>query len=312
MSKKLNIIFGPVASRRLGVSLGIDLLPPKTCSLNCVYCEAGRTTKLTLEREEYYPLEDVLGELDSFLGNNPKLDYITFAGSGEPTLYLHFGKIVEHLKSNYPQYKICLLTNGTLFYDPQVRKEMMDVDMVVPSVDAGTDFAFRKINRNIPSNTLEKIVDGLVTFSKEYKGELQLEVFIVPGINDSEEEVEAIVKIAKMINPELVQLNSLDRPGTESWPEQATPSSLNAIAKEFAPLEVLVVSKFKGQKGSYSTAEFERLVIDTISRRPATAEDFSDITGKSIDEVQSLLDALVNSDKIYPVNQKRGIFYKAR
>lgn len=312
MTNKLNIIFGPVASRRLGVSLGIDLLPKKTCSLNCVYCEAGRTTKLTVQREEYYPIGDVLTELDRVLSPNPELDYITFAGSGEPMLYLHFGKIVEHLKNNYPQYKTCLLTNGTLFYDQQVRAEMMDVDMVVPSVDAGTDFAFRKINRNIPSNTLEQIVTGLIQFSKEYKGELQLEVFIVPGVNDSEVEIQAIVDIAKKINPILVQLNSLDRPGTESWPEQATPSSLQAIAKEFSPLEVSIVSKFKGKRGSYSQVEFKKLVIDTISRRPATAEDFSDITGLPLGEITQVLTSLVDAKKIYPVMQKRGVFYKVR
>ncbi len=309
MTSKRKIIFGPVISRRLGISLGVDLLPSKICTLNCVYCEVGRTTTLTLERKEFYPLEDVLAELDAVLGLNPKLDVVTFAGSGEPMLYSRFGEIVRYLKKYYPQYKICLLTNGTLFYDPKVREEAMEIDIVVPSVDAATEYAFRKINRNLPQNTLPQIFSGLEIFSKEYRGDLQLEVFIVPGINDRDEEIYPIVEVAKRLNPSVVQLNSLDRPGTESWAEAATPSSLQYIAQCFSPLTVEIVSKFKGKMTPYPTNELPELILQTVQRRPCTLQDFVDITGNSSAEVEEVIHDLEQTGRLLSKLENRGLFY---
>ncbi len=309
MTHKRKIIFGPVVSRRLGISLGVDLLPSKICTLNCVYCEVGRTTTLTLERQEFYPLEDVLAELDAVLGLNPKLDVVTFAGSGEPMLYSRFGEIIRYLKKYYPQYKTCLLTNGTLFYDPEVRAQAMEVDIVVPSVDAATEYAFRKINRNLPQNTLPQIFEGLEIFSREYRGDLQLEVFIVPGINDCDEEIYPIVEVAKRLNPSAVQLNSLDRPGTEKWTETATPSSLAYIASCFAPLRVDIVSKFKGKMTPYQLAELPELIVQTVERRPCTLQDFVDITGNSSEDVQAVITNLEQQGRLLSKMEKRGRFY---
>jgi len=181
-------IFGPVPSRRLGVSLGIDLVPHKVCSLNCVYCECGKTTDLTVERIEYVPYGEVISELDRFMSENPKPDYITFSGSGEPTLNSRIGDIVSYIKNKYPDVSLALLTNGTLLSDPEVRKEIIACDLVLPSFDAATETAFDKINRPSELIGLEQYLNGIIEFRKEFKGKIWLEVFILPGYNDSPEE----------------------------------------------------------------------------------------------------------------------------
>jgi len=182
-------LFGPVPSRRLGMSLGVDLVPKKVCSLNCVYCEVGRTTTLTIERKEYIKYDKIIEELTNYFNNNPEPDYITFSGYGEPTLNIRIGDIIQFIKQNKPGIPIAILTNGTLLYDKKVRKELMDADVVLPSLDAATEKGFLKINRPPKTLTLEKYIQGLITFRKEYKGKIWLEIFILPNYNDSEKEL---------------------------------------------------------------------------------------------------------------------------
>jgi len=161
-------LFGPVPSRRLGISLGVDLVPHKTCSLNCVYCECGRTTILTDERKEYVPTEMVLSELNHFLTTNPRLDFITFSGSGEPTLHSGLGNVIKFIKKNFPKYQVALLTNGTLFYSPNIREEVKQVDVILPSLDAASEEVFHKINRPVRGLKVQKVIDGLVQLRTEF------------------------------------------------------------------------------------------------------------------------------------------------
>ena len=157
---KYKNLFGPVPSRRLGISLGVDLVPHKVCTFNCIYCEVGKTTKLTLERDEYIPFEDIKKELDDYLSRDPKLDFITFSGNGEPTLNSRIGDVIRYIKRDYPKYKLALITNGTLLYDPGVRKEVMDVDVLLPSLDAVSDIPYKKINRPVHGLNIDKITQG--------------------------------------------------------------------------------------------------------------------------------------------------------
>lgn len=144
-------LFGPVPSRRLGMSLGIDLIPKKLCSLNCVYCEVGKTTKLTTNRLEYVKYDNVIAELKQFMGNNAKIDYITFSGSGEPTLNSRIGDILNFIKKEYPKIKTAVLTNGSLLYDKILRTEMISADVILPSLDAASQKVFEKIDKPNPS-----------------------------------------------------------------------------------------------------------------------------------------------------------------
>ncbi|HNY90632.1 MAG TPA: radical SAM protein [bacterium] len=207
-------IFGPVHSRRLGTSLGIDLVPLKTCNLNCIYCECGRTTHLTMERKEYVPFDEVCEELTRFFIANPTLDYLTFSGSGEPLLYSRAGELIEWIKERAPDIPLAILTNGTLFTDPAVRREVLRADLILPSLDAASPALYRKVDHPHPILQIEKIIAGLVELRREYGGRIWLEVFIVPGFTDQESELSALREAILRIAPDRVQLNSLDRPGT--------------------------------------------------------------------------------------------------
>lgn len=228
---KLQYIFGPVISRRLGLSLGIDLIPFKTCSLDCVYCECGKTNQLLIERREYVPTAEVTAELDKYLQSNPNIDYLTFSGSGEPTLHSGLGQIIDFIKENYPRYKISLLTNSTLFPQEGVIKEVKDLDLIVPSLDAVSEDIFNKINRPISGVRAAEIVKGLESLRASFAGQLWLEIFIIPGINDHREELQLFKKALQRIRPDKIQLNSLDRLGTENWVTPVAPKNLELIAQ---------------------------------------------------------------------------------
>ena len=169
-------LFGPVPSRRLGMSLGIDLVPYKVCTLNCIYCECGRTSTLTLDRDEHVAYDTVVRELRFYLSNNPPPDYITFSGSGEPTLNIRIGDVLQFIKNNYPNISVAVLTNGTLFYDPCVRAEILGADVVLPSLDAASQDCFRRINRPHQKLTVKEHIEGLGQYRKEYRGKIWLEV----------------------------------------------------------------------------------------------------------------------------------------
>lgn len=228
---KLKYIFGPVLSRRLGISLGIDLIPFKTCSLDCIYCECGKTTDLTMERKEYTPTAEVISELNGYLSKKPPLDYITFSGSGEPTLHKDLGIIINFLKDNYPEYKIALLTNSLSFaYHPEILEEINKVDLIVPSLDAGSEDVFKKICRPIKGITIEKVKKGLIELSKMKNGQIWLEIFIIPGINDAEQELLYFKDFIGKMKADKVQLNHLDRPGSVNWVKEVSFERLKEIA----------------------------------------------------------------------------------
>lgn len=251
MSCKQSIIFGPIQSRRLGSSLGIDIIPAKTCSLDCVYCECGKTTKLTNERKEYISPDKIIAELDKYLNNNPPhIDVITFAGSGEPLLNSGVGKIIAHIKEKYPQYKVAFITNSVLLADKKSREEILAADFVLPSVDAMFEKSFKKINCPAKGISVNSVLDGLREFAKVYKGTLWAELFVIEGINDSKEELAAFKKYFEEIKPTMIQLNSLDRIGTCDWVKPASIERLKEIAEFFAqrdatqsPLSVEIISR---------------------------------------------------------------------
>ena len=227
MSKKRrNYLFGPVPSRRLGASLGVDLLPHKTCTLDCVYCECGDTTDLTLCRKEYVPVQDILMELGEVLQEGPALDYVTIAGSGEPLLHSRIGEIIDWIKNHFPHYNLAVLTNGTLLQHQEVRTQLNRADLIIPSLDAVTETLFQKINRPHCNLDCREIISGLVQFRREYRGMICLEIFIIPGMNDTPAELEEMRQVISSIKPDRLQLNTLDRAGTEDWVEPAAADEL--------------------------------------------------------------------------------------
>ncbi len=304
-------LFGPVPSRRLGMSLGVDLVPKKVCSLDCVYCEVGKTTKLSLERKEYIKFDKVKEELTHYFKNNPDPDYITFSGSGEPTLNVFIGEILEFIKENKPNIPVAVLTNGTLLYDKKVREAILKADVVLPSLDAATEAVFKKINRPAADLSIEKYINGLVDFRKEFKGKMWLEVFILPGYNDSENELAELKKVIQRINPDSIQLNTLDRPGTVSDLRGATKTELELIAKNWNFDNVQIISAAQERRNIQSfRSDIETAIVETIARRPCTLDDLTKILGLQINEVNKYLDVLESEEKIKTIQQERGVFYQ--
>ncbi|HDP97706.1 MAG TPA: radical SAM protein [bacterium] len=305
-------LFGPVPSRRLGVSLGVDLVPHKTCTLNCIYCESGSTSNLTIEPGILVPTEAVNGELDMFLTERPQLDFITFSGSGEPTLHSGLAKIVDHLKTEYPEYKLALLTNGTLFFTPGLIEKVQKLDVIIPSLDAASPEMFRKVNRPHPKLEIGKIIMGLIQLRNQYSGKLWLEIFIVPGLNDSDEQVNQIRAAVHQIKPDIIQLNTLDRPGSEKWVVPASREQLEHIARQL-DWKTSIVSNLVSKVGvQTSQNDFEQAILQTIKRRPCTAKDLSLTFGIHLQQVKNHLHRLLDKNSISTERLERGIFYKIK
>lgn len=306
-------LFGPVPSRRLGMSLGVDLVPRKVCSLDCVYCEVGKTTKLTTERKEYIKLYKIIDELTHYFNHNPDPDYITFSGSGEPTLNLFIGEVLQFIKKNKPDIPVAVLTNGTLLSNKEVRKAILDADVVLPSLDAATEEAINRINRPSKNLDLNQYVTGLIDFRNEFKGKIWLEIFILPGYNDQESELTELKKIILKIKPDSVQLNTLDRPGTVSDLRGATRKELEKIVDfwNLDYVEIIAAAPERKNIQSYRS-DIETAILETIARRPCTLDDLIKILGLHVNEINKYLDVLEADHKIEQVKQERGVFYQKR
>lgn len=309
---KYNHIFGPVPSRRLGLSLGVDLVRHKTCTLDCIYCECGPTTRLTLTRAAYVPFDEVKAELAHYFEHHPDPDYVTFSGSGEPTLSPDIGKIIDFIKGKKSKIRVAVLTNATLLSDPVVRKDLNRADLVMPSLDAVTPWTFQKINRPSGQLDVHRVIDGLKAFAASFHGELWLEVFILPGINDAEEELKTLGKIIREINPTRVQLNTLDRPGALPGLKPASRQDLERVATIIDAANVEIIARVKDlTSGDHIRDEkMEAMVLETIHRRPCTVEDLIAALNIEKGKLEILMKRLILEDKVESVRQERGTFYQ--
>ncbi|OQX98337.1 MAG: radical SAM protein [Bacteroidetes bacterium 4572_117] len=306
-------IFGPVPSRRLGMSLGVDLVPHKVCSLNCVYCECGKTTNLTTERKEYVSYSELIKELIHYFENNPDPDYITFSGSGEPTLNSRVGDIIDFIKKQKPDIPVAVLTNGSLFYDKQVRKELLRADIVLPSLDAASQRVFVQIDRPDSKLDIESYIKGLTSFRKEFKGKIWLEVLILPEFNDSLKELKLLKAAFLKINPDKIQINTLDRPGTVEELRPAGISELKCIVKSWDLDNVEIIAAVPERKDIKSyRQDTESAILETIARRPCVVDDLAKILGTHASEINKYLGVLENESKIETIRQERGLFYRIK
>lgn len=306
-------LFGPVPSRRLGMSLGVDLVPHKVCTLNCVYCECGATTNLTTERKEYVSYNEIISELKDFFNNNSKPDYITFSGAGEPTLNIHIGKVIDFIKSNYPAIPVAVLTNGSLLNNNQVKQELLSADLILPSLDAATESALKKIDRPSGLINVKEYIQGLIDFSNQFKGTIWLEIMILPRFNDDIENLKLLKEAIIKINPDKVQLNTLDRPGIIDNIRAATRLELQNIIDlwNIDNVEIIASSAIRKDNKSFRK-DTENAIIETISRRPCTLEDLEKILGLHVNEINKYLDVLDSDNKIETYRQERGIFYQLK
>jgi len=267
-------IYGPVPSRRLGRSLGVDLLPFKVCSYDCIYCQLGRTKQKTVLRKEYVPTSEVIEEIRRKIHENCEMDFISFAGSGEPTLHSGLKEIILSIKE-MTKIPVAVLTNGSLLYLEEVSDALMNADVVIPSLDAGTRTGFLKVNRPCPSIDFEKMCEGIVEFSKNFTGKVWLEVMVVKGYNDRDEEIAKIASFVNRMKVDKIQLNTVVRPPAERFAEPASEDELLRLKKYFqGEVEVIgTVKKALEAPSNVQQKDLEDRILALIRRRPVTLED---------------------------------------
>jgi wyosine [tRNA(Phe)-imidazoG37] synthetase (radical SAM superfamily) len=294
----MKYIFGPVPSRRLGLSLGIDIIPFKTCTLSCIYCQIGNTPETTLKRKEYTPVGEILAEIREYLKNAPQIDWITFSGSGEPTLHSGIGRLIRGVKA-ITKIPICVITNGTLFSDPAVRSDVLEADAVMPSLDSAREETFRAICRSHPDLNVYDIINGLADFRREYHGKIWLEIMLVDELNDTTEELAALRDAVQLIRPDSIHLNTVVRPPAVINAKPLSPSKMEEI-REFFGEKAEVIASFKKEK-SVETGKTQDDILEYIRRRPGSAEDLSAALGIEQEEVVKMLEALKNRKEIREV-----------
>jgi len=214
----MKYIYGPIKSRRLGLSLGLSLSSDKTCNLDCVYCQWGKTKKKVFQRNKYANIDEIIKELEFWLDENfkkaKKLKFVTISGLGEPTLHTQIGELINRVRK-ITNYKIAVITNSTLLGDPFVRKALLDVDLIVPSLDAVDEKIFKQVDRPHADVNLNEIIAGLIALRKEFHGKIWLEVMLISGANDDIRHIKKLKKIIQLISPDRIQLNSPVRATTE-------------------------------------------------------------------------------------------------
>ncbi len=308
----MKYVYGPVPSRRLGQSLGVDTIPLKTCNWNCVYCQLGRTVPLTNARREYFPSVDILAEVQAALASHQpgEIDWVTFVGSGEPTLHSNIGWLIREVKA-ITDLPVAVITNGSLLYLPEVRRALAPAHVVMPSLDAGTAVLYRQINRPHPAVTFDRLVAGMVAFRQEYEGKIWVEVMLVQGLNDTETALQEIAAVLRRIRPNEVHINLPTRPPAETW---VRPSDAEGLLRARAILGDIatVVHPIEGEfdLSGYETAV--DAIIAIITRHPMRQEELERTLARwTPDRVQEALADLADSGRVQVVERYGARFWSA-
>jgi wyosine [tRNA(Phe)-imidazoG37] synthetase (radical SAM superfamily) len=299
----MKYVYGPVPSRRLGFSLGVDLVPYKTCSLDCIYCQLGKTTQKTVERKMYTRREDVCAEIEEVLKKTKQIDYITFSGSGEPTLNSEIGILIKAIKK-ITAVPIAVLTNGTLLFREDVRKDLEEADVVLPSLDAVSDRVFEKINRPHEALKIDSIVDGLKRFRVLYRGQIWLEVMLVKNVNDNIKELRRIRNVISEIQPDKVCLNTVVRPPAEIYARPLGRDEMIA-AKNLLDKNCEVIAEFHGRKAE-EVQHVENAILEMSQRRPLTIIDIANVFGISETNAEKYVNSLKESGRLKEKKYKKA------
>lgn len=323
----MNFIFGPVNSRRLGRSLGIDLFPRKICNLNCVYCEVGPTIAPVCKRGVYSSVTAIMAEVDDWCGRPEllaKVDVVTVTAKGEPTLHSELGTILRHLKEKCRK-PVAVLTNGTTLMDEAVRQDLMTADIVVPSLDAARPASFNRVDRPAAGVDLEAVIGGLTLFSQAFAGKIWLEILLVQGMNDTADDIEALITALRPMRLDRIQLNTVVRPPVVATAQPLSPEQLAAVAARFGaelglPVDVPFAAAPEGLAQhpqdnetflppASLTAVLEE-IQEIVRRRPCTAVDINRIFHLGgPDKVEQLLAPLVHSGVLHTQEHGGNRYY---
>jgi wyosine [tRNA(Phe)-imidazoG37] synthetase (radical SAM superfamily) len=304
----MKYLFGPVPSRRLGFSLGVDIIPYKTCSFDCIYCELGKTTCKTIEATELIRPEAVLNELEGVLSDaSLTINYITVSGSGEPTLHPDLGLIIKEIKKMASR-PVALITNSSLLFKDEVLERVLEADVVVPSLDAPDQSVFETVNRPHTSLTFDQLITGLINLGRSRGPRVWLEILLLQGINDSAGQLERFKDLCQKINPEKIQLNTVVRPPVESYASPVEYARLREIQKAWGPRTEIIAGSLQ-EKPQVPGSMIESEIRDMVTRRPCTAEDIAQCLGLQLEETQGLLDGLIEDQKVcYELFNQQGFY----
>lgn len=308
-SNDFKYLYGPVPSRRLGRSLGIDLVPFKTCTYDCIYCQLGRTTNKTIERREYTPVKEILNELKIKLSTGDSPDYISIAGSGEPTLHSYIGELIGMIK-NMTTIPVAVLTNGSLLYQPEVRAALMRADLVIPSLDAGDETMFRYVNRPHDGVSFGNMVNGLIGFTDDFPGQVWLEVLLVSGVTGMAADVKKIAVLAKLIGANRVQLNTVCRPAAEEYACAVEKNQMKNLASLFTG-EVDIINDDESVDLSVTAAKdtANEEIVSLLARRPCTLTGICSGLGLHPHNATKKLQKLADEKRITTLRTEHDVFY---
>ena len=306
--QKYHYLFGPVPSRRFGRSLGVDLTPRKTCTLDCVFCQLGRTTVKTMTRKEYVPVEAVLAEIGAWIKENGKADYITLSGSGEPTLHSGFGEVLQFIRS-HSSIPAVLLTNGTLLHLPEVQEAASHAHIVKVSLSAWDQTSFGWVNRPHPELSFRQVIEGQKAFRARFHGQLWLEVFLVAGMNSLPSDVAKIALLAKEIRPDRIHLNTAVRPPSEDFAVPLSPERLEALTPLFCPKAEVIAEFETKERVNIRVAQEE--IYSMLQRRPCTAQDIAETFSMHPNEVSKYLGKLLREKRIRAQVMNTLLYYVA-
>jgi len=300
--------FGAVPSRRLGFSLGVDIIPKKFCSFDCIYCQVGKTTNHDIKRKGFYDIQEVVSEVVRVTKNLKNIDVITFSGSGEPTLNADIGVMIKEIKRQI-DIPVSVITNSSLLYDEKVREEISSADIILPSLDAASEDIFHYINRPHSDIKLNTIIDGLKALRDTYKGKIWLEVMMIKDINDDLEELEKFKKIINVLNVDKVQLNTVTRPPVDNSIKSMTQDELERICRYFGNNCEIVCSFKKAVTEREGKEDSAETILSMINRRSLTLDDILSVTGLSLDETKNILKLMEKQGKIKSFYFADNIYY---
>jgi wyosine [tRNA(Phe)-imidazoG37] synthetase (radical SAM superfamily) len=307
--QKYRYLYGPVPSRRLGRSVGIDLVPHKICTYDCIYCQIGKTTKKTLLRKEYVPEEEVIGEVKAFLQEGgPSIDYLSLSGSGEPTLHSKIRSIIKGIKE-ITTIPVAVITNGSLLYEREVREDLLQADVVLPSLDGVSREVFKKINRPHKEISVERVIEGIVGFREIYKGRIWLEILFCKGVNDTPEELQKMKEAVSRIQPDLVHLNTVVRPPSEDWVKPLSQEEMEEI-RAFLGKKASIISEFDRHLTYVTKEDIQDGILRILKRRPLSLSDLSKWMGIPPKELEEQITSLSKEGKIKSRTHENSIYYE--
>jgi wyosine [tRNA(Phe)-imidazoG37] synthetase (radical SAM superfamily) len=305
-----SIVFGPVPSRRLGFSLGVDLIPRKYCSFDCIYCQLGTTPKTEVERQSFYDPELVVRQVVERVKKGGRIDCVSLSGSGEPTLNGDIGWIIRRLKEEIA-LPVAVITNSSLLIDKDVRTDIRDADIVLPSLDAATEAVYRQINRPHESLGFGAILEGLKTFCREYKGKVWLEIMLINNINNAPQHVEIFNEILRDIPVNKIQLNTVVRPPAEKNALPVEETELLSLSRSFRP-PCEIIAGDRQEKGAPAREEnMEEAILAMVRRRSLSLDDIVTTTGLARGAARETMKKLTGEKRVRPVLLRRRRFYIA-